>query len=104
MAYGHRGQHLQGLPAQILTLASAKLKALLRHKPLAEAFGGLREPSGRYELLAHGLVLFWIFVSFFAMRETRRVFGSNQLYDLFFRRKRSPNLNPSGTATLTEKT
>lgn len=61
--------------------------ALAHHKGPAEAFERLRSSAGRYELLGHGLVVFCAFIPFFALRETRRVLGARQLYELFFRRR-----------------
>lgn len=81
-----------GLLAVAFHLVEEAVKALLHHKRLAEAFEGLRLASGRYELLGHGLVLFCAFIPFFAIRETRRVLGGRQLYDLFFRQRERVSL------------
>ena len=86
-----------GILAMAFHVLEDAIKALIHHKGLAEAFEGLRLTSGRYELLSHGLILFCVFVPFFAIRELRRVLGGHQLGDLFFRRHGNPFADaPSG--------
>jgi hypothetical protein len=50
--------------------------------------GGLKKiaSSGKYELLARCLVMFFAFIPFFAFRELGRVLGEGKLGALFFRR------------------
>lgn len=93
-----------GLLAVAFHVIEEVIRAVLHHKPLEEAFERLRTPSGQYEMLVRALVLFCAFVPFFAIREIRRVLGGQQLYDLFFRRKRLSNVNPSGSVVLGERT
>jgi len=51
--------------------------------------GGLIElwDEGRYELLARCLVIFFLFIPFFAVKELRRTLGEGRLGNLFFRKK-----------------
>ncbi|MEG6552043.1 hypothetical protein V6C53_17570 [Desulfocurvibacter africanus] len=44
----------------------------------------LRE--GKYKLLAHGLIIFFAFLPFFAARELDRRLGKGRMIELFFRR------------------
>jgi hypothetical protein len=44
----------------------------------------------RGELVAVGLVMFFAFIPFFALREVRRVVGENKFRDLFFRKGQRP--------------
>jgi hypothetical protein len=57
--------------------------------------GGLDELLGkdRYEMVAECLVLFFVFIPFFAFRELGRVLGEERIRNLFFRR-RAPESDP----------
>jgi hypothetical protein len=43
--------------------------------------------KGKYELLGQSLIMFSVFVPFFACKELERVLGEGQLLKLFFRGK-----------------
>ena len=59
---------------------------LLRRKGVA---GGFEEiiSLGGYELLARCMIVFFVFVPFFAFKELGRVLGEGKLRELFFRRR-----------------
>ena len=90
---------LFSLLAAVFHVIEEAIKALLHHKKLAEAFDAVLTPTGRYELLGRALVVFCVFVPFFALREIRRVLPPGQLYDLFFRRARLSNVSPSSPSS-----
>jgi hypothetical protein len=78
-----------GLLAAVFHVLEEAVRALLHHQALA----GFRTATGGYELMARALVLFSVFVPFFAFRETHRVLGGSRLYQLFFRkRSKTPEL------------
>lgn len=81
-----------GLLAAAFHVFEEAAKALLYHKPLAQAFEEFRTVPGAYNLAARALVLFCAFIPFFALRELQRVGGLN-VYNLFFRsRGRTPQV------------
>ena len=63
------------------------VEGLLRHRGVT---GGLEElaSTGKYELLARCLIMFSVFIPFFACKELGHVLGEGRLVALFFRGKR----------------
>jgi hypothetical protein len=62
------------------------VRGLLNGEGLA---GGLEEmmSKGKYELLAYLMIIFFVFIPFFAFKELSRVLGKGRISELFFRRK-----------------
>jgi hypothetical protein len=77
------------------------VEGLLRHRGLT---GGLEEmaSTGKYEVLSRCLIMFSVFIPFFACRQLGRVLGEGQLVTLFFRGRgpqdpgNSPRTHPPG--------
>jgi hypothetical protein len=67
----------------IFSVLEHTVEGLLRHRGLT---GGLEElaSTGKYELLARCLIMFSVFIPFFACKELERVLGEGQLVALFF--------------------
>jgi len=62
------------------------IRGFLHGKGLA---GGFEEflQQDRYELLGRGLIVFFAFIPFFAVKELGRVLGQGKIHELFFRRR-----------------
>jgi hypothetical protein len=61
-------------------------------------FGALRAATvteGK-ELLSLAFVMFFAFIPFFALRETRRVLGADKFRDLFFAKRQPPSSDEVG--------
>ncbi len=56
-----------------------------------------------YEWLAGCLVVFFFFLSFFAVRELRQVFGEGTLYKLFFQKRSAIEPGPDQAQEMSEK-
>lgn len=71
--------------AVVFGLIEHMVTGLVREEGLA---GGVHElmQQGAYELLARGLVVFFVFIPFFAFRELERVLGEGKIWTLFFRK------------------
>ena len=68
----------------VFSVLEHTIEGLLRHQGFAGGFEELMS-TGKYELLARCLVMFSVFVPFFACKELERVLGAGQLLALFFR-------------------
>lgn len=68
----------------VFSLLEHTIEGLLRHQGLAGGFEELTS-TGKYELLGRCLVMFSVFIPFFACKELERVLGKGQLLTLFFR-------------------
>jgi hypothetical protein len=68
----------------VFSILEHTVEGLLRHQGLAAGFGELAS-TGKYELLARCLVMFSVFIPFFACKELGRILGEGQLLALFFR-------------------
>jgi hypothetical protein len=99
--YVHVGRRHEKRPLIVSTLYKAALFALLvaAFHLVEEAFhrflhghtlvASIHEISSldMVETLVRILVVFCVFIPFFALAETRRVLGDTKLFDLFFRRR-----------------
>ena len=74
--------------AGCFTLLEHTIEGLGHGKGLA---GGLAElvGKGKYELLAGCMVIFFVFIPFFAFNELGRVLGEGKIREMFFRRRTS---------------
>jgi hypothetical protein len=70
------------------------VKGLLHGETISSVFAALGG-QGITEVLGRGLVMFWAFLPFFAMRETARILGEARLTDLFFRTRVSAEMRPN---------
>lgn len=67
-------------------LLESAIAGLLHDKGVA---GGIQEllSKGKNELLAELLVIFTLFIPFFAFKELERILGEKRMLDLFFRKR-----------------
>lgn len=70
----------------ILSVAEEFFIGFLRGKDLATIWGKILE-SGLQAALGKVLIVFFIFICFFALLEISRVLGEKKLFNLFFRRR-----------------
>jgi hypothetical protein len=70
----------------VFSVLEHTIEGLLRHRGVAGGFEELMS-KGKYELLGQSLIMFSVFVPFFACKELERVLGEGQLLKLFFRGK-----------------
>jgi hypothetical protein len=93
------GRRLDGMPLIVPTFWKAvvfsllvavfsvlehTIEGVLRHHGVTAGFEELMS-KGKYELLGQSLIMFSVFVPFFACKELERVLGEGQLLKLFFR-------------------
>lgn len=69
----------------ILTVLEHFIVGYFTGKTASTVYHHLLE-NGIYEILARVYVMFFVFVLFFAFKETGRVIGDRRLYELFFRK------------------
>jgi hypothetical protein len=108
-----QGRKYEGRPLIVSVIYKAFVFTLwaLLFAVLEHAVGGLLHGKGlrggldellekdRYEMLAESMVLFFVFIPFFAFRELGRVLGEERMRDLFFKR-RAPGSDPSDSRAL----
>lgn len=74
---------------QLFHILEGTVRGLVHHRTLRGALSAATVvEKGEFASLA--LVVFFAFIPFFALRETRRVLGVGEFHDLFFDRRRSP--------------
>jgi len=73
----------------VFSVLEHTIEGLFRHQGFAGGFEELMS-TGKYELLARCLVMFSVFIPFFACKELDRVLGEGQFLALFFRGRDAP--------------
>jgi len=72
----------------IFTVCEHMVEGMIHGKGLS---GGIQElmSEGMYEMLGRAMVVFFVFIPFFAFRELERALGEGKVRDLFFRKRLS---------------
>jgi hypothetical protein len=84
----------------VFTLSEHALKGLLQGKGL---MGGLNDyfETGPYEFLAGCLIFLVALIPFFGVKELQRVYGTDEIRALFFRRRAPDPVNAEGKLNAT---